>query len=71
MSGSRREDAESKGVDILGNGKWDSSLALRIPIHEQGRRSRPRRDNLYLSDFCGQAGDSSDSYSETIMLVNR
>jgi hypothetical protein len=26
MSGSRRADAESKGTDILGGGKWDGSL---------------------------------------------
>lgn len=26
LAGSRREDAKSKGIDILGNGNWDSSL---------------------------------------------
>jgi len=26
MSGSRREDAESKGIDILGDGNWEKSL---------------------------------------------
>jgi hypothetical protein len=26
LAGSRREDAESKGTDILGGGNWESSL---------------------------------------------
>ncbi len=43
MSGSRREDDKSKGIDILGDGKWDSSLLYEflstskadVPGHER------------------------------------
>jgi hypothetical protein len=55
MSGSRREDAESKGIDILGDGNWEKSL-----LYE-----------FLATSKTDVPGDGSDSYSETIMLVNR
>jgi mono/diheme cytochrome c family protein len=52
MAGSRRENAKSKGMDILGNGNWKTSLLYEflsvskadVPGHEQAHNA-----NFYLS----------------------